>query len=144
MFAKIYPIYSLYFSTSNPNSPGNTDGPFGALAFGTWELIEGKVIVGAGTYVDGNGTSRTFNPGEIAGEYSHALSEDELPKFNLKVKTFLSAISNNGDADPHDRVVLEYDNPSGSSEWSTSSIGANQKHNNVQPYFTVYIWRRTA
>ena len=144
LFAKIYPIYSLYFSTSNPNSPGNTDGPFGALAFGTWELIEGKVIVGAGTYVDGNGTSRTFNPGEIGGEYSHALSEDELPEFNLKVKTFLSAISNNGDADPHDRVVLEYDNPSGSSEWSTSSIGANQKHNNVQPYFTVYIWRRTA
>ena len=158
----IYPIGSIYISESDATTTAvqNRFKTFGKDT--TWEVYgSGKVLVGSGTGTDANGNSQTFsvsNNSKNLGEYSHSLSQDELPNVHgaFEGRLFnnfnLLATYNDGKGQ-----VFTFDY-NGGSKWNTqigSSIesnnnnslitmdfGKNQSHNNVQPYTTVYMYKR--
>lgn len=119
-----YPIGSIYLSVSE-NSPQSIYG-------GIWEQIaKGRTLVG----VDKN--DNDFNVSKkIGGEKTHKLTVAEMPKHSHKQKAHnwetTSAYATGIRANEGD-----YDD-------DTSESGGDQPHNNLQPYFTCYIWCRIA
>ena len=123
----LYPVGTIYTSISNAN-PGLTMG-------GTWQLFgAGKTLVGVDT------TDTDFNASEkTGGEKTHTLTIDEMPSHNhnkLKLRWGTAAGAN--------AVYGSNGTGSGSDRDSESYEGGNQPHNILQPYITVYFWKRTA
>ena len=136
----LYPIGSIYMSIQDTNPS--------VFFGGTWERIaKGKTLVG----VDENDTD--FNASsKTGGEKAHTLTIQEIPSHN------------------HNRIRIvngnQYLGPSGGSNFNvaginlnsgaypynnenynnaeTSSAGGGQSHNNMQPFYTCYIFVRTA
>jgi len=128
----LYPVGSIYINASDSRDPATIFG------FGTWEAFgSGRVLLGAGTGTDDQPVPEviSFNAGDTGGEYSHKLTEDEMPShshaYNEAFKQG-SGQSTGTDNEPDFRVS------------NTSFTGGDQSHNNLQPYITVYVWKRTA
>ena len=123
-----HPIGSLEFNVSGTN-------PSAYLGFGTWELWgAGRVPVGVDI------TQDEFNTVEkTGGEKEHTLTVDEMPSHTHDITpsgatTFASGGSN------------DVNQTSGSRTYTflgTGSTGGSQPHNNIQPYITCYMWKRT-
>lgn len=129
----IYPVGSIYINVNATNPSSNFGGIW--TAFGA-----GRTLVG----VDGSQVAFQTALKE-GGEVSHKLSVEELPSYNLS--------ENNGYgidwAGGHNGNVgyANSQNQYAQNAWSQkvlSSKGKDQPHNNLQPYITVYMWRRTA
>lgn len=76
----VYPVGSIYMSTSSTN-PHNLFG-------GTWEAYaQGRVLIGVGQGTDANGVKKTFNAGATGGEYEHTLTVGEMPAHNHTAST---------------------------------------------------------
>lgn len=120
----LYPIGSIYMSIQSTN-PSTFFG-------GTWERIaKGKTLVGVDeTDSDFNASSKT------GGEKTHILLHDELPK----IRYF------KGDVDNYDyNNSLNVSLPNGTTySLKYPNVGKNTPHNNLQPYYTCYIFVRTA
>lgn len=123
-FDEIYPVGSIYMSVNNTNPS--------TLFGGTWSQIKDRFLLACGD---------TYNNGSIGGEATHTLTVDEMPTHNHG--NYLSG----GDSGQSSQIINQ------SWTWSTTnqhnngtskSIGGNQAHNNMPPYFAVYIWQRTA
>lgn len=128
-----HPVGSLYIS-ENATSPAELYG-------GTWERIEGKFIMGA---------SDSYPAGSTGGEAKHTLTRSELPRIREQL-TGLTAY--NANVVGTDKVLsLVEENarsnvqPGNSAKYATltMSLGDSQPHNNIPPYYSVYIWRRVA
>jgi hypothetical protein len=123
----IYPIGSIYMSVNSTNP---------SLLFGgTW------VAWGAGRVPVGIDTSQTefATIEKTGGEKIHTLTESELPSHQHSIGFDQSA---NGGTE-----WLKSGGNSGGPFWSNQycdSTGGNQPHNNLQPYITCYMWKRTA
>lgn len=119
MLGKVYPVGSIYMSLSATNP--------GTLFGGTWAQITGRFLLAAG-----NGNSA----GATGGEATHKLTVAEMPShthtWSIGESTLWCAHGDNrwGPAD-----VTTY---------NTGSTGGNTAHNNMPPYYAVYMWRRTA
>lgn len=137
-----HPIGSYYWS-SQPNSPG---GLFG----GTWERVEGKFILAAGTYTDKNGEERSFEVGETDnGEYRHTLKEEEMPSHSHDMFLTSSQAAHTLDNISASRrtIDLNYWGTCNTTYWHKANIndtGSNQPHNNMPPYEVAYCWKRIA
>ena len=151
----IYPIGSIYMSV-NDVSPQIFLG-------GTWEQIKDRFLLSAG---------ETYSSGSIGGEANHILSISETPSHTHTRGTMnitgsrewaaggygkansesFGAFYNTGyyqdtgdngyqKGDGGTLLNLSFD---ASRSWTgeTSSVGANQAHNNMPPYLTVYMWKR--
>ena len=59
------PIGSIYINKTDSRNPSEI------LGYGKWSQIQGLNLIGAGTYTDSNGTSKTFNAGDVGGTYNH-------------------------------------------------------------------------
>lgn len=122
----IYPIGSIYMSATNTN-PGSTLG-------GTWELWgAGRVPVGVDT------TQTEFNVVEkTGGAKTHKLTIDEMPNHNHN-----AYLSGGSLASAAGRLL--YETAKGQEFYnSIKSTGGSQPHNNLQPYITCYMFKRTA
>lgn len=110
----VWPVGSIYISVNNTN-PSTYFG-------GTW------VSFGAGRCLVGVDTSQTeFNTVQkTGGEKKHTLTVNEMPNNTLCYPINRRLSSGNISA------------------WDFSARGGNQSHNNLQPYITVYMWKRTA
>lgn len=127
----VHPVGSLYFST-DPTNPSQIFG-------GTW------IAWGAGRVPVGVDTSQTeFNTVEkTGGEKTHKLTVQELASHphNFQGGSALFAQKNQG-----------VKGLGAGGYWvegvgaipNTSNAGGDQPHNNLQPYITCYIWKRTA
>ena len=119
-----YPIGSIYQSTNNTN-PSTFMG-------GTWERFgNGRVLVG----VDEEDSD--FNaPNKTGGAKTHTLTIEEMPSHTHPFSG----------ANAYNFVKVEVSSTNGliASAKTTDAVGGNQAHNNLQPYITVYMWRRTA
>lgn len=125
-----YPVGAIYMSVSSTNP--NT------LFGGTW------VAWGQGRVPVGVNSSGTFNSVEkTGGSETHTLSTSELPSHNHR--TYISYGGPVGGTDVFDLVINGVTN---SPQWSASTYqdktGGGQAHNNLQPYITCYMWKRTA
>lgn len=129
----MWPVGSVYI-TYNNNNPGNFIG-------GTWERFgQGRVLVGQGTGNDGR-TSRSFaSGGDTGGEYEHTLTISEMPSHRHNITMPMSTVWNsNGGAG------FQLDSTIEATETYTDKIGftgGGSSHNNIQPYITVYFWKR--
>lgn len=116
----VYPVGSIYMSV-NGTDPGTLFG-------GTWEQLEDRFLLGAGT---------TYTAGDTGGEAEHTLTVNEMPSHRHEILA-----STQGTA-----FGSAYINPSNGSRNSTDQTelnGGGQPHNNMPPYIVVYMWKRTA
>ena len=121
----LYPIGSIYMSIQDTNPS--------VFFGGTWERIaKGKTLVG----VDENDSD--FNASsKTGGEKTHTLTIDEMPSHNHAVVysgntlgTEATIVSGKANGTQHNGFIL--------------NTGGSQAHNNMQPYYTCYIFVRTA
>ena len=153
--SNVYPVGSIYIGVSNTNP--------GTLFGGTWVSFgEGRTIIGVGTGTDSNSTSKTFAINETAGEYNHTLTSNESGQKNLgTVNTSSTTPSlsfqygySSGTTCAYITCASGNDyNGNANTIWSSlthkhtvtiSGSSASSAHNNIQPYITVYMWKRTA
>ena len=124
---KVYPIGSIYLSV-NSTDPSELFG-------GTWErFANGKVLVGV------NEDDNDFNEVEKeGGEKKHTLTINEMPSHNHP--NFVDNGQGNGDWG----YMFQYNNKTaGQNAGASGYAGGGQAHNNLQPYITCYMWKRTA
>lgn len=122
----LYPIGSIYMSIQDTNPS--------VFFGGTWERIaKGKALVG----VDENDTD--FNASsKIGGEKEHTLTKQELPK--IDIKTYYATTSGgNGSG-----LVFGTSTGHSNNKLIENVNYENRPHNNMQPYYTCYIFVRTA
>lgn len=139
IFDLIYPVGSFYISAKSTNP--------GTLFGGTWEQIQGRFLLGR---------SSSYPVGSMGGEATHTLTEAEMPSH----KGHLSSGIVGGD--PYEKGnykgYLNLDKMTAYSDigrgWNvyagnemhpaSEAVGGGQAHNNMPPYLSVYIWKRTA
>ena len=125
MLDKAYPVGSIYMSVNSTNPK--------TLFGGTWVQLKDRFLLAAGT---------TYKAGATGGEATHTLTASEMPSHNHAVY-----YPNAGAAD-HSAPGNYPDGPSDSTYYAigsyTSSAGGGAAHNNMPPYLSVYVWKRTA
>lgn len=128
---KIFPVGAVYITYDN-NNPGNFLG-------GTWEQFgQGRTLVGEGTGNDGS-TSMSFTSGKLYGEYKHKLTIQEIPSHAHK---FNDCAWIDGKGNIQSASGNSWFN--GGFMSNTTIAGGDKAHNNLQPSFVVFFWRRTA
>lgn len=153
-----YPVGSVYETMDSSFDPNKKWG-------GTWERIKGRVLVG----VDENDSD--FNTTEkIGGEKTHKLSVSEMPSHNHSAseKSLKGGVNNISGQDKtwgltSSGIFSNWGDTNGlystSKETTTNykdgfyldaththtigNTGGGNAHNNLQPYITCYIWKRT-
>lgn len=124
----VYPIGSIYMSV-NSATPATLFG-------GTWERFsKGQVLVGV------NEDDTDFAAGKTGGEKTHKLTVTEMPSHTHNQIFSLSA---NGFGDNGRSPMSNNVTTTSQSGASITSTGGDQAHNNLQPFTTVYMWKRTA
>lgn len=132
---ELYPVGSIYISVINTNP---------SIYFGgTWQGFgAGRVLVGVDT------TQTDFNSAmKTGGEKKHTLSVNEIPSHR-------HPLIYNGNNKPVNLNASGSANAYGLTNWNGTAldsnaelygnyVGGGQSHNNLQPYITVYMWRRT-
>ena len=138
----VYPIGSIYMSANSTNPS--------SLLGGTWEAWgSGRVPVGV------NAQDDDFNTVEkIGGAKSVILTQANLPghshSFTPRVQWSDAQETLNTTSVNNNPVViadvmgnLGIDRPNARVQ-NTGTVGEGTGHNNLQPYITCYMWKRTA
>ena len=138
---EIYPVGSIYMSTED-DTIEKVQSKFG----GIWEKYsQGRTIIGEGTGTDSNGLVQSFTNGVTAGEYTHKLTNDEMPRHTHTSSVFgfqaSAYITENNKTNlwivGEEMVATTY----GTSQIS-SVAGGSESHNNMEPYIVTYIYKR--
>lgn len=125
-----YPVGSVYETMDSSFDPNKKWG-------GTWERIKGKVLVGVDEDDDDFNTSE-----KIGGEKAHTLVVNELPSHTHTNYAKRTNITINNSGNTH--VTCHSSNSGATVGNNIGSTGEGVAHNNLQPYITCYIWKRTA
>ena len=128
----IYPVGSI-FITITPKDPGTYLG-------GSWTLLTDCFLLGAGNKYAVNKTG---------GEATHTLTASELPTHVHRILSGTGSASN-GNYDGYISMGYIANNYDGNRGMITDDIFAvghsnfcgNKAHNNMPPYYTVYMYRR--
>ena len=133
----VYPVGSIYMSV-NSTSPATLFG-------GKWVAIsQGRTLVGVGTGTDINGDSMTWAAEATGGEYLHTLTIDEMPS-HKHVSWIHGNVNPTSHSESKDYFSYSGWGSSYHDTWeNTDNTGGGQAHNNIQPFFAVYMWKRTA
>jgi microcystin-dependent protein len=120
-----FPVNALYLSISsaNPNTiwSGTTWAAWGS----------GRVPVGV------NSSDTAFNTVEkTGGEKNHTLTESEMPKHRHGIP------DDYGTGGAYDGMESNKGNDQ-NADYHTNYAGGGESHNNLQPYITCYMWKRT-
>lgn len=122
----VYPVGSIYMSVNGTNP--------GTLFGGTWEQLENRFLLGAGS---------SYNAGATGGEATHTLTTSEMPAHTHKSGNNSGHYAFGGGSTAT--------GPASGSGYATSlasidsgSAGSGGAHNNMPPYLVVYMWKRTA
>lgn len=125
LFLLMHRVGDIIFSTSDEN-PSTIYG-------GTWVAWgKGQVPVGVDT------SDSDFNTVEkTGGEKEHTLTVDEMPSHKHDFGQGFATTSNLSGAYGYYMIA-------GTQTDVIKNTGGNQPHNNLQPYITCYMWKRTA
>ena len=130
MLQKVYPVGSIYMSV-NSTSPATLFG-------GTWEQIQDKFLLAAGT---------TYSAGGTGGEATHKLTVDEIPSHNhysYLRNNGVPFVDGSGTGSTFNQYQFQAKDKASLPAMVTSNTGGSGSHNNMPPYLTVYVWKRTA
>lgn len=126
----LYPVGSIYMSVNNVNPS--------TLFGGTWEAWgAGKVPVG----VDTNDTNFATVE-KTGGEKQHTLTIAEMPEHNHTIPCTPTA--NDGSEPTYQAAQVNAEATGNHNSIVAVSSGGGSPHNNLQPYITCYMWKRTA
>lgn len=133
LFLLMHRVGDIIFSTSDEN-PSTIYG-------GTWVAWgKGQVPVGVDT------SDSDFNTVEkTGGEKEHTLTVDEMPSHS-HIQTWNGNIMVGGGSGG-ESTNGSYLNEGGNGIYPatlTNNVGNSHSHNNLQPYITCYMWKRTA
>lgn len=117
-----YPVGAIYLSVTDANPA--------ALFGGTWERIGGRFLLGA----DDN-----YAAGSTGDGAAHTLTADEMPRHSHEADNFNAS----GNATPF-MAVQAQDKKGFGGNVQTMYAGGGKAYNNMPPYLTVYMWKRTA
>lgn len=113
----IYPVGSVYISLTSTNP--------GTYLKGTWEqFAQGRTLIGVGSGNDGENT-QSFTVNDTGGKYKHFLTKKELAFVD-----YGALLQQNGST-------------MGVHSHSPGASGA-EKISLMQPYYTVYFWKRVS
>lgn len=123
----VFPVGAVYISVTATN-PSTYFG-------GTWvQFGQGKTLVGVNT------SDSDFNTVEkTGGEKTHKLTINEMPSHIHQ-----GAVRHSDGATCGEYIDANYVAGTGRLRQIMSATGGSQAHNNLQPYITVYFWKRTA
>lgn len=127
IFLASHPVGSLFETTVSTNP--------GTLYGGTWAAWGGgRTPVGVNT------ADTSFNTVEkTGGAKTHTLTVQEIPNHAHDLNAVNEGVDNpNGGYHPGWTFNKQY-----TAQVMSASIGGGQAHNNLQPYITCYIWKRT-
>ena len=139
IFDLIYPVGSFYISAKSTNPA--------TLFGGTWEQIQGRFLLGR---------SSSYPVGSMGGEATHTLTENEMPSHNGHLSAGIAGTSpfekgnykgylNSDIMTPYSDIGRGWNVYAGNEMHPASeAVGGGQAHNNMPPYLSVYIWKRTA
>lgn len=131
---RIYPVGSIYISTSSTFNPQNVWG-------GTWrKTADGRCLIGANS---------TYPLGSTGGEAEHILGNNEMPSHDHNLSDWAMSWKQNGAKGEVNLAVSATaeawsDNRGYFKSQTSKATGGSQPHNNMQPYLAVYIWERIA
>lgn len=123
----VYPVGSIYMSV-------NAADPSKLFSGTAWEKLEGRFLLGS---------SSTYKPGSTGGEATHTLTANEMP-------THRHSIYYPNGGGPYGDAAISYPEGSGTDKtWQaemckTESAGGSAAHNNMPPYLSVNMWKRTS
>jgi len=122
---KVYPVGAIFTTVT---AYANSAAVVAAIGGTTWTAFgSGRVLVG----VDSSDTDFDTVE-ETGGSKTHTLTIAEMPAHTHEYRNPMAT-----GLQGH-----QYTDHSGNDQ--TGSTGGDQPHNNVQPYITVYMWKRTA
>lgn len=147
----LYPVGSIYMSAGN-TSPA-------VLFGGTWEKIEGKFLLGSSTShaVGSTGGAENHTPSGTVG--NHTLTVNEIPFHEHGYDAFYPSVVsgytphkiNTGNYDSYSDGKAKTDNMFDENGVLVENDGQPHNHsftgtsaNDMPPYLTVNIWKRTA
>ena len=137
----VYPVGSIYMNVNSTNP--------GTLFGGTWEQIQGRFLLGM---------SSSYPAGSQGGEAEHTLTLNEIPEH----RHYLSQLGNTYRMLPSTHAadgeiattIVTSPGPAYSKStmpdggyliaWQLIDTPHDLPHNNMPPYLSVYIWKRTA
>lgn len=153
----VYPVGSIYMSVNSTNPS--------TLFGGTWERLEGRFLIGAGTNMRTN-TNATFGSlgvgkpdfanGETGGQYYHKLGIDEMPEHNHDTNDWALVVNKNAANIETDlggqpivgvkptNIVPNLRATKNEDGNATGNAGGGKAHSNMPPYLAVFMWKRTA
>ena len=135
----VYPVGSIYMNVNSTNP--------GTLFGGTWEQIQGRFLLGM---------SSSYPAGSQGGEAEHTLTVSEMPTHNGHLSAGIAGTApygkgnykgflNSSTMTAYGDVGRGWNVYAGNEMHPVSeSVGGGQSHNNMPPYLSVYIWKRTA
>lgn len=130
---KMYPVGTIYQSTSS-TSPASFLG-------GTWERIKDCFLLAAGD---------TYTAGGTGGEATHKLTVAEMPSHNhegINIDNVYYFGWENGSSTGVNFYKFfngTYWSKDVQNRLASGYTGGATAHNNMPPYLTVYVWKRTA
>ena len=130
-----YPIGSIYMNASNSANPASL------LGFGTWTSFgAGRVLVGL------DSSQSEFNSiGETGGAKtaSHTLTTAEIPS-HTHTRDFDWRTPDGIDSNGQGSEIGGISTPTHTFDTGATGGGGSHSHSTLQPYITVYMWKRTA
>jgi hypothetical protein len=129
----IYPVGSIYISVNSTNP---------SVYFGgSWEQIKDRFLLACGD---------TYNNGIFGGEAKHKLTVNEMPSHSHDMDEesyggggYKNKMGIRQDGGGSSHWAPQYAQTTSYSTYKPTYTGGGQAHNNMPPYFTVYIWKRT-
>lgn len=139
---EVYPIGSIYLSitTTNPNK---------IFGIGSWTLIsQNRMLIGAGD---------KYATGATGGSETVTLSKTQVPKVSGTISLHNGAVATNIEgfegecfSSNLERKGVYMDQGTKQTNSNTQSYGrinfdnggTNAAHNNMPPYYAVYMWQR--
>lgn len=124
VLSKVYPVGSIYMSVSS-TSPQTLFG-------GTWVQLKDRFLLGAGA---------TYKAGATGGEATHTLTAAEMPTHQHSIWF--------PNAGGEQNAAIGFPTAGSKNTYyaeasKTSGAGGGGAHNNLPPYLSVYMWKRTA
>ena len=140
-----YPVGSVYINATDTRNPATI------LKVGTWaKYAEGRVLAGHST------SDADFDTvGKTGGAKTHQLTTGQLPQHGFtqvihgqESGTDIASMAVQGGTLLGGSIARYGNHPTHTGASSRQNPGArwgsNQAHNNMQPYITVYMWRRVS
>lgn len=141
---KIYPIGSIYTSINSTNPE--------TLFGGSWTQINDVFLLAAGS---------KYSAGSTGGESTHILTTNEMPShahgeqarvygydgwnsYNIPAYTIAFNYTKTDGAAQYFQNTTTVKAAGVSANIETGKNGGGAAHNNMPPYLTVYMWKRTA